>query len=96
MEFNLAAGREIRISDMAALVNEITGNPSPIEFRLRRRWDTKPRLLTSIERAQKLLHYQPIMSFEDGFSHTMAWFKANWSRIEEGVDFPPGMNSAVR
>ena len=96
VEFNLAAGREIRIADMAALVNRVTENPSPIEFRPRRRWDTKPRLLASIERAQRLMKYQPIMGFEDGFQHTMDWFKANWDRIEAGADFPPGMNSAVR
>ena len=95
-EFNLAAGREIRIADMAALVNQTTGNPAPINFRPRRKWDTKPRLLASIERAQTLIDYQPITEFEEGFHQTIRWFEANWDRIEEGADFPPGMNSAVR
>jgi UDP-glucose 4-epimerase len=96
VEFNLAAGREIKIADMAALVNSATENPSPIEFKPRRRWDTKPRLLASIERAQSLLKYEPIVQFEEGFQYTVQWFEENWDRIVAGADFPPGMNSAVR
>lgn len=94
--FNLAAGREISIKDMALLVNETTGNKADLIFKPRRKWDTKPRLLASIEKAQKLINYQPMVEFKVGFLKNIEWFKDNWNMIENMADFPPGMSSAVR
>jgi len=94
--FNLAAGKEIAIKDMSALVNKTTENPAPTNFRPRRKWDTKPRLLASIEKAEKLIDYRPIVDFEEGFIENIEWFKENWDDIEKLTDFKPGMSSAVR
>jgi nucleoside-diphosphate-sugar epimerase len=94
--FNLAAGREINIKDMALLVNKVTDNPAPIRFLPRRKWDTKPRLLASIEKAQKLIGYQPLCSFDEGFNKNIEWFRDNREMIEELADFPPGMSSALK
>lgn len=94
--FNLASGREISIIEMANLVNEVTENPAPIITTERRKWDTKPRLLASIEKAKALIGYQPIVDFKDGFMKNIEWFKDNWGLIEKLADFPPGMSSAVR
>lgn len=94
--FNLAAGREIRISDMAGMVNQATGNMTPINFMPRRKWDTKPRLLASIDKARDLIGYSPIGQFEAGFQHNIEWFRGNWETILDLADFPPGMSSAVR
>jgi nucleoside-diphosphate-sugar epimerase len=94
--FNLAAGREISIKDMAELVVKTTGNKSGIIFKERRKWDTKPRLLASIEKAEKLIKYKPIVNFEEGFYKNIEWFSDNWEKIERLADFPPGMSSAVR
>ena len=94
--FNLAAGKEISIKDMAELVNNVIENNTPIAFKPRRKWDTKPRLLASIEKAEKLINYKPVVEFKEGFLHNIEWFKDNWTRIEQLADFPPGMSSAVR
>lgn len=94
--FNLAAGKEISISDMAEMVNKTTGNKAEIVYRERRKWDTKPRLLASIEKAQNLIKYEPIVDFEEGFNANILWFKENWELIQKLADFKPGMNSAVR
>ena len=94
--FNLASGREVRISDLAAMVNRATGNTAGINFKERRKWDTKPRLLASIEKARKLVGYEPLVEFEEGFHANIEWFRANWEKIETAADFPPGMSSAVR
>ena len=94
--FNLSAGREIAISDMANLVNEIAGNKGNIEFKQRRVWDTKKRMLASTRKANNIVGYKPIINFEDGFKENVAWFKMNWERIQNGADFQPGMSSAVR
>jgi len=94
--FNLAAGREISIKDMANLVIEATGSKTGLVFKQRRKWDTKPRLLASIDKAKKLIGYKPIVDFKEGFKDNIEWFKDNWNKIEQLADFPPGMSSAVR
>lgn len=94
--FNLAAGAEISIKDMADMVNDATCNKAGIVFKERRKWDTKPRLLASIEKAEKLINYKPIVDFTEGFDKNIEWFRSNWDRIVQAADFPPGMSSAVR
>jgi UDP-glucose 4-epimerase len=94
--FNLAAGKETSIKTMAELVNEAAGNEQPFVFKPRRKWDTKPRLLASIEKANQLIKYKPIVEFSEGFAANVAWFRDNWDLIDQLADFPPGMSSAVR
>ena len=94
--FNLAAGREISISDMAKKVQEVTGNEIEFLYKERRKWDTKPRLLASIEKASKLIDYKPIVDFDEGFKANLDWFKLFDEEIEKSSDFPPGMSAAVK
>jgi nucleoside-diphosphate-sugar epimerase len=94
--FNLASGREISILEMAKLVNKTTDNKADLIYKPRRKWDTKPRLLASIEKAQKLINYCPMVKFKDGFMKNIEWFRDNWEIIEQMADFSPGMSSAVR
>ena len=94
--FNLASGTENSIIEIAKLVNEVTKNKTPIVTRPRRKWDTKPRLLASIEKAKKLIGYKPVVDFKTGFMKNIEWFNDNWDLIEKFADFPPGMSSAVR
>lgn len=93
---NLASGREVKIIDLANLINKLTGNKAGIKFVERRKWDTKKRLLASIEKAKRLIGYEPKMEFEEGIKLTINWFKENWENIEKSADFPPGISSAVR
>jgi len=93
---NLASGREIKIIDLANLINKLTGNKSGIKLVERRKWDTKPRLLASIEKAKKIIGYEPKMDFEEGIKNTIKWFEENWDLIEKSADFKPGISSAVR
>lgn len=95
-EFNLASGREIKIGELARMINDLTENPAGIEYAPKRKWDNKTRILASIEKAKKLIGYNPNTSFEDGLKNTIQWFRENWDRIKESADFPPGMSSAVR
>jgi len=95
-EFNLASGAETRIGDLAQMINAQVGNQAGITFTERRKWDTKPRLLASVERAKSLIGYQPHTPFETGLQHTIAWFKNNWDLISADARFGPGMSSAVR
>ncbi len=71
-EFNLASGKETRIIDLAHMINEATGNKAGIRFAQRRKWDTKSRLLASIDKARQLIGYEPHTPFEVGLQHTIA------------------------
>ncbi len=95
-EMNLASGAETRIADLAQWVNELTGNKSGIYFLQRRKWDTKSRLLASVDRAGQLLGYKPVTPFREGLENTVAWFRGHWSDIVASASFAPGMSSAVR
>jgi len=94
--FNLASGKETKIKDMISMVNQSTGNTIPITQFPPRKWDTKKRLLASIELAGELIDYKPIVSFEDGLNENFMWFGNNWDKVQEAADFPIGMSSAVR
>ena len=93
---NLASGKEVKIIDLANLINKLTGNKAGIKFVERRKWDTKNRLLASVEKARELIGYEPKMDFEEGIKRTMEWFTHNWDYIEKYADFGPGISSAVR
>ena len=95
-EFNLASGKETKIIDLAQIINKATGNTQGIRFVKRRKWDTKPRLLASIDRARELIEYEPNTPFETGIKNTIQWFLNHWKQIEISICFNPGISSAVR
>ncbi len=95
-EFNLASGKETKIIDLANMINEIFGNKSGVKFATKRKWDTKSRLLASVDLAKKIVGYEPKTDFKEGLLSTIKWFKENYSKIEESASFLPGMSSAVR
>jgi len=93
---NLASGEEIRVIDLANLINEGLNNPAGVLFVEKRKWDTKPRLCASIKKAKNILGYEPETTFEEGLERTFDWFKKNMGEIEESARFGPGISSAVR
>jgi len=95
-EFNIASGQEVRILDMAKQVNDLTSNTAGIAQAERRVWDTKKRLLASIERARTVIGYEPQTSFDEGLRATVDWFREHWTRIQQDAEFPPGMSAAFR
>jgi len=95
-EFNLASGKETRIIDLATMINDITGNKAGIAFAPKRKWDTKSRLLASVDRARELIGYEPGTPFEPGLRATIDWFHQHWDEIEAAKPFGPGVSSAVR
>jgi UDP-glucose 4-epimerase len=94
-EMNIASGSEVNILKMAEHINELTGNKAGIVRAERRVWDTKKRLLASIDKAKDLLGYEPKMDFDTGLENTIRWFRDNWSNIQRDAEFPPGMSSAA-
>ena len=95
-EMNIASAREIEIVQLAETINQLTNNKAGLIYTDQRKWDTKMRLLASIDKAKDLLGYDPQTTFEDGLEQTIQWFKLNWEVINRDVEFPPGMSSAVK
>jgi nucleoside-diphosphate-sugar epimerase len=95
-EFNLASGKETKIIDLANMVIEATESKSPIIFAGKRKWDTKDRLLASVQKAGQIIGYEPKTQFNDGFLQTVRWFRDNWANIQASAGFNPGISSAVR
>jgi UDP-glucose 4-epimerase len=95
-EFNLASGVETRIIDLANMINQATGNQAGTRYVQRRKWDTKNRLLASVDRARALIGYDPSTPFEEGLDHTLRWFHDNWDNIRASARFGPGVSSALR
>lgn len=84
---NLGSGKDNRVIDMATWVNELTGNEEGVAYMARRNWDAKTQLLSSIEKAQKILGYQPTVTFKDGLKRTYQWFEDNWENIEKSAEY---------
>ncbi len=84
---NLGSGRDHRVIDMAHKINELTGNEEGIAYIARRDWDVKTKLLSSIEKAGKILDYKPKTEFNQGLEKTYQWFHQNWDDIERSAEF---------
>jgi UDP-glucose 4-epimerase len=89
--FNLATGKEIRIRDLAEWINTLTGNDAGIVFKEKRDWDKKTRLLASVEKARRILGYEPTMDFKEGLKCVNAWFTENWHDIVWSSDLSLGI-----
>jgi UDP-glucose 4-epimerase len=85
--FNLGSAKEHSVIDMANMVNKLAGNDAGVFFAERRNWDVKCRLLSSVEKAKRLLGYEPKMKFEDGLENVYAWFVKDWDKIDANAEF---------
>lgn len=84
---NLGSGHDHRVIDMANKINEICDNPAGIEYKPRRNWDAKTKLLSSINKAEKILDYKPQHDFYEGIENTHDWFVENWDNIQKSAEF---------
>ncbi|MBM3267056.1 MAG: NAD-dependent epimerase/dehydratase family protein [Candidatus Sericytochromatia bacterium] len=84
--YNLAAGAETRILDLARMIDELTGNPSPPVLGPRRDWDHSGRRLGSTEKAESALGFRGATSLPDGLATTVAWTRDNLAFIERCMD----------
>ena len=84
---NLGSAAETHVIDMANMINDLTGNTAGIRYTKRRNWDVKHRLLSSIEKAKRLLEYEPKTPFEEGLKNVHRWFEENWGDIQGSAEF---------
>ena len=85
--FNLASETETKVIEIANMVNEITGNHNGVEFVSRRDWDKITRRRASIEKARKVLGYEPQMKMKEGIKRVYDWIVENRDKIENSAKF---------
>jgi nucleoside-diphosphate-sugar epimerase len=84
---NLASGTETKVIDLANWINDLTGNKAGIEYKPKRDWDKSNRRRASIDKARRILGYEPSTKFSDGLKAVKRWFQANWKDIESSASF---------
>jgi len=85
--FNLGSAKEHRVIDMANMVNKLVGNQAGVVYADRRNWDVKCNLLSSVDKAKRILGYRPSTVFEEGLKRVHQWFLANWENIQRTGEF---------
>jgi len=84
---NLASGTETRIIDLANWINEINGNDSGIVYAERRDWDKAIRRRASIDKAKRILGYEPKTPVRHGLQFVSKWIRENLYQIETGSKY---------
>ncbi|WP_422004651.1 NAD-dependent epimerase/dehydratase family protein [Pyruvatibacter mobilis] len=83
--YNLASGVETTIKDLAELINELTGNPTPADIAPARDWDRSGKRFGSTEKSKEKLGFEAQVSVRDGLDRTVAWTRENEDRIERCI-----------
>lgn len=84
--YNLATGKETTILDLAMLINEFTGNTTPIDLRPARDWDRSGKRFASTEKSEKQLGFAAQVGIREGVRRTVEWTKANAEMIGSSID----------
>ena len=80
--FNLASETETKVMDLANMINGLTGNDKGVVFSKRRGWDKIVRRRASIEKARKVLGYNPKTGIKEGIQRTVNWISEHWDKIK--------------
>jgi UDP-glucose 4-epimerase len=83
--YNLASGSETTILNLAQRINDITGNPAPLEMQIRRDWDHSGKRFGSPEKARRELRFEARIALEEGLRRTIEWTKGNLPLIHSCI-----------
>jgi nucleoside-diphosphate-sugar epimerase len=83
--YNLATGQETSILELATLINEFTGNKTPLDLRPARDWDRSGKRFASTEKAAHELGFTASVAIRDGLRRTVEWTKANSGLIQGSI-----------
>ena len=73
--FNIACGGQINLLDMVAILNRLLGKTIEPRFTDPRPGDVR-HSRASIDKARRMLGYEPLVSFEEGLARTLAWYES--------------------
>lgn len=84
--YNLASGVETTILELATLINEITGNPTPVALHPARDWDRSGRRFGSTGKSRRELGFEATISVREGLERTVAWTGRNRDAIARCIE----------
>ncbi|OCK06159.1 dTDP-glucose 4,6-dehydratase [Thalassospira sp. KO164] len=80
--YNLASGVETSILELATIINEVTGNKTPVDLKPARDWDRSGKRFGSTEKSLRELGFECSVSVREGIERTVTWMNQNKSTIE--------------
>ena len=83
--YNLATGRETSILELATIINEYTGNTTPLDLRPAREWDRSGKRFASTEKAARELGFSAEVDIREGLRRTVEWTQANRELIRRSI-----------
>lgn len=83
--YNLATGRETTILELATLINEYTGNKTPLDLRPARDWDRSGKRFASTEKAKRDLRFEANIEIREGIRRTVDWTRVNSELINRNI-----------
>lgn len=83
--YNLATGKETSILELATLINEFTGNPTPLDLRPARDWDRSGKRFASTEKSERELGFKAQIDVREGLRRTVEWTRANADLIRRSI-----------
>jgi UDP-glucose 4-epimerase len=83
--YNLATGRETSILELATLINEYTGNITPLDLQPARDWDRSGKRFASTDKAERDLGFVAQVDIREGVRRTVEWTKINSDLIKLSV-----------
>jgi len=83
--YNLATGKETTILQLATLINEFTGNKTPVDLKPARDWDRSGKRFASTQKAQEELGFVSQVEIREGIKRTVEWTKANEDLIRHSI-----------
>jgi len=83
--YNLATGKETSILELANLINEFTGNKTPLHLQPARDWDRSGKRFASTNKAKKQLGFEAQIEMHEGIQQTVAWTRANAELIYRSI-----------
>jgi nucleoside-diphosphate-sugar epimerase len=84
--YNLAAGVETTIRELAETILRLTDSESELELAPRRSWDHAGRRFGSPVKARAEIGFEAAVPLEEGLRRTVEWTRANLDRIDACVD----------
>ena len=83
--YNLATGKETTILQLATLINEFTGNKTPVDLKPARDWDRSGKRFASTEKAKQELGFTAQVEIREGIRRTVEWTQANADLIRRSI-----------
>jgi nucleoside-diphosphate-sugar epimerase len=83
--YNLASGVETTIFELALIINEITGNSTPVDLKPARDWDRSGRRFGSTDKSSKELGFNASVFIRNGLQRTVEWTHSHREIIQGAI-----------